>query len=596
MPADGSLVRARVAGGQLYYQRVAAPGPGADFSSWTALEGAAEAGIALAAGGESVLLFYVGSDGATIYLRESADSGQSLGPATALTTAPAAVGWLAAALKADGTALLLYSVGGTVYRLKRSGGVWGSPQAWPNSAASITGLACHYEGDFNIVVCGSDAEGAAWVWTCIYGDGFSQALDTWSPLREMNRASPGAGMEFRAPSLSRPDVYRLFFVERYTPSQPYSRPYFSYMPVATDYADNLWREPVPFDLASEYGLALVHDGSYAWLSSPSGVWRAPLNPAPLDLSADVLELTMEEGPFGGRAQVLLRNDDGRYLGPPAPLRLGAEVKISPGYITAGGPQSSSGPAGWIVGYEYSSGGRATLRLHLRDAWWLLEGWRARRQFAWAAGERNVFQLLAFILARAGLPLSALGATSPSLANLYPAFTIHPGERGDTALRRLLSLVPDVLLFRGYFGYVKEPRADEASTYAYGTEHPILRGRYSFPIPQANRFQVFGQGLMVEAFDWADIEGSYDRLRQAHDLNLTTEGQAQERAEAELRRAALGKAADEIAVPVNCGQELYDVVTITDPPAGLQEARRRVLGLSLRFRPGQYQQELRLGGV
>src|SRR3990172_9921637 len=42
MPADGSLIRARSDGGQLYYQRTASPGPASDFSTWTGL-GAASA-------------------------------------------------------------------------------------------------------------------------------------------------------------------------------------------------------------------------------------------------------------------------------------------------------------------------------------------------------------------------------------------------------------------------------------------------------------------------------------------------------------------------------------------------------------------------
>src|SRR5436189_47748 len=39
---------------------------------------------------------------------------------------------------------------------------------------------------------------------------------------------------------------------------------------------------------------------------------------------------------------------------------------------------------------------------------------------------------------------------------------------------------------------------------------------------------------------------------------------------------------EITVPVNCGQELYDVVEVTDVGAGLSTARRRVLGIAMRY--------------
>ena len=56
---------------------------------------------------------------------------------------------------------------------------------------------------------------------------------------------------------------------------------------------------------------------------------------------------------------------------------------------------------------------------------------------------------------------------------------------------------------------------------------------------------------------------------------------------------------EITVPVNCGQELYDVVEVTDSGAGLADARRRVLGLSLRYSTGErpsYEQRITLGTV
>ena len=56
---------------------------------------------------------------------------------------------------------------------------------------------------------------------------------------------------------------------------------------------------------------------------------------------------------------------------------------------------------------------------------------------------------------------------------------------------------------------------------------------------------------------------------------------------------------EITVPVNCGQELHDVVEITDARAGLASARRRVVGMALDYRrdgPPRYVLRLSLGGV
>lgn len=604
MPGDGSLIRARVEAGQLYYQRVASPGPGSSFGAWTALGAAANAGVALASDevGASVLLFYVGSDGVTIYRRESSDYGATLGAAVATATATAAVGWLAAALKADGTALLLYSAGATVYAVKRSGGVWGAPAAWSNSVAAVTGLACLHWGDFDVAVAGSDAQGKAKVWTAIYGDGFSQATGTWSPLMELTTASAGSGVEFRAPFLVYPDVFRLSFVEKYTGSQSYARPYFTYAPATAGYVNNLWREPFPpLDLSSEYGLALAYGAARVWLSAPGGVWRAGLEPPALDATADVLELVAEDRPGGGRLRLALRNDDGRYLdlstGANAAIRPGGEVRVSPGYATSVGTQASDGPAYWLEGWEYTSGrGEAALVLHASDGWSLLEGWRARRQYAWAKGQRNVFQILAFVCARAGLEFASLGH-STTVADFYPAFTIHPGEDGAAVVRRLLAMVPDLLFFRGHFAYIKNPLASEASAYAYGSGHAIFQGRYGTRGLAANRVQVFGAGLLVEGYDWGSLGDLYDRLRQLHDLNLDTTASAQERATAELRRETIASASGEIAVPTNCGQELYDVVTISDAAAGLATARRRVVGLTLRYAVGGravYQQRLLLG--
>jgi hypothetical protein len=54
----------------------------------------------------------------------------------------------------------------------------------------------------------------------------------------------------------------------------------------------------------------------------------------------------------------------------------------------------------------------------------------------------------------------------------------------------------------------------------------------------------------------------------------------------------------ILIPVNCGQQMYDVIDITDSRAELTAAKRRVNGLTLVYNPqrGEYRQRLLLGGV
>jgi hypothetical protein len=605
VPSDDSLLRARSTGGQLYYQRVVNPGPGSDFSSWTSLASVSTtAGLALTSRGSGVLLFSVHTDSVTIHLRESADSGATFGSPVTVATASGAVVWMAAALKSDGTALLVYSVGATVYRVKRVNGVWGSPAAWSNSLASVSGLACSQYLDFDIAVAGSQSSGVAGLWTVIYGDGFSQALDTWSPLKEVTLASAGSNVQFRAPSLALMGRYRLFFVEKYTGSQAYSHAQWSHLAPMQDFVSNAWREPVVMDFGGDFGLAAAAGSAYGWLSTPSGVWRASLSAPALALDEDVLEAYAETQPQEGRLRVVLRNDDGRYNdlsgGAYAAIRRGSQVDFNPGYVTASGPVVSPGPRYWIDGWDYvNSRGQALFVLHASDGWALLANWRARRQFAWNAGEKTVYGLLQFVLARAGLGFSAFSA-SATVTSLSPAFTIQPAETGKAAASRLLAMVPDVLLVSGEYGYLVNPTATQATTYEYGVEHAILEGRYGFRSASFNRVQVFGQNLMVEDFDWTGVADVYDRLHQDHDRNLTSTAAAQDRADALLRHQEMQAADDEVLVPVNCGQEQYDVVEITDARAGLSAARRRVLAMSLRYVRGRptpaYEMRVRLEAV
>lgn len=604
MPGDGSLVRLRVdpADNGEYRQRVVNPGPGSNFSIWEKTWDWVYA-VALCSHGSEVLDFHIGTDG-HLYRRESNDYGVSWSISIDMGIIPGTGSKLAADFNNQGDVALFYSVGATVYVIKRTNGIWGSPTAWTNSVAAITGLACVYLGDWNVMVSGRDSSNNYKVWTCVYGDGYSMSPGTWSSLAELTRSSAGSGVEFHYPYLAFPDVCRAFFVEKYWGADSYSRPCWSHSLATADFISNLWREPVPFNLSSGYGVAITYHGSYVWLSTPFGVWQASLTPAAVELTDDVVEITAVTEPFSGRVAVLLRNDDGRYKdvgsGGFAAIKQGSELRVYPGYRTTAGAEFSIGPSYWIESWEYISGaGRSHFLLHGRDGWWLLDHWRARRQFAWEKGQKNIFQLLSFIFARAGLEFSAF-STSEALVSQYPAFTIHPRESGATAAQRLLEMVPDVLFFLRHCGYMKNPVPDEESAYSYGTDHAVLEGRYAAGAQEINRVQVYGDGIMSERFDWDEIANVYDRLGQVHDLNLDTLAKAEARGDAELREEEMAAAGREILVPTNCGQDLYDVVEISDERAGLSSVKRRIIGITLRYstsgQEARYEQRLRLGGV
>ena len=105
-------------------------------------------------------------------------------------------------------------------------------------------------------------------------------------------------------------------------------------------------------------------------------------------------------------------------------------------------------------------------------------------------------------------------------------------------------------------------------------------------------------ILADSFAWDEIERLYDRLEQIADRNLGTVTEAQQRGQAYLRQAEIEAAGGSILVPVNCGQQLYDVIDVTDARAGLDTAKRRVLGWLLVYQPqrGEYSQRLWLGAV
>jgi hypothetical protein len=367
---------------------------------------------------------------------------------------------------------------------------------------------------------------------------------------------------------------------------------------------------VPFNLASAYGLAIAHHGDYCWLSKPAGVWRAKLTGQSLDLTADIVAVKQELGETSGKLTVELRNDEGQYAslgqGALSVLDLGCQIDFSPGCRTTAGNEMSSGQTFGFEAYEHtSSGGKASLVLYARDSWGEIAAWRARYQFRWnkSSNQMSVKDILAFVLARVGLKLEVKSQSSV-ITSFYPDFTISSSDRGNLVIQKLLSFVPDVLFIEGNKAYLVNPLSSDSSVYGYGVEHQILEGSYKQGAWELNRVQVEGYDtvsdglIVVDSFAWDEIDKLYDRLRQIEDRNIDTVAQAQQRGEAYLRQAEIESAGGTILVPVNCGQQLYDVIDITDSRAGLTAEKKRVLGFTLVYSPrrGEYHQRLWLGAV
>ncbi len=612
LTSRGSLIRARILrhNSRLYVQRVANANGNSDFTNWTYLNSAyPDAGVTLCGNGSYVLMVYVSSSNRReLRYRESSDDGATWSSDQRLLyPSVPGISHLAAAMSPTGKVGLFYaSSSHNLYGMRRLDGTWTTPAAWAQTSyiTRIDGIACTFSTDWNVVVCGVTNFGSSRVWTTVYGNGVENARGRFTSVTSLARADSGSDVSFSHPYVAKADTFRLFFKESYAGSNSYGRAFWTFSPDSSSFRTARWREPIPFDADPYAGIAIAGTSSKLWLSTSTQVWSAT-SPAGRDLSADVLRANLVEGVAGGGATLLLRNDHGRYnnagLEAGSPLVPGARVLFNPGYVTSTGVEHSPGPAYWVRALERrSDGGKAQLALHLEDGWALLGRWRARYQHNWIKGFTPIADLAAFILARVGLSLDVL--SSGDTFRLHrPAFTIHPNTTADAAIKRLMATVPEVLFFRRGSPAVKLLGVADPPSYSYGAAHPINRGRYRFRAPGYNRIQTFGLDILQESLDWDSVAAMSDRLLQVYDINHETADSAKQRGDSLLARERRSTRDGLLESPVNCGLELFDVISVTDPAAGLQDARRRVTGLELDYRrgpggPPRYSHTLTLSGV
>jgi hypothetical protein len=239
-------------------------------------------------------------------------------------------------------------------------------------------------------------------------------------------------------------------------------------------------------------------------------------------------------------------------------------------------------------------------LHAVSGWDLLGTWRARHQFRWNKDtpQVNVKQIIEFLLARVGLKLAVISQSAVA-TGFYPDMTIHPGDSGTAVMERLLSLVPDCIFMEGDTACLLDPHEDDTSVYAYGLpDHAITAGNYLTGRRKTDQVRIDGSGVTLDVRNWQQIEKHPQRWRSVSDAAISTLSEAQDRGDALLRKAAMGAVSGSIAVPVNCGQQLYDVIEVTDARVGMEAAPKRVLGIATIYNTvrGEYRQKMLLGGV
>jgi hypothetical protein len=129
-------------------------------------------------------------------------------------------------------------------------------------------------------------------------------------------------------------------------------------------------------------------------------------------------------------------------------------------------------------------------------------------------------------------------------------------------------------------------------------HVILDGQYNIESPEVNRAYVIGQdaygnpvyGTATDATEGALVG---ERLDFQQELAIPLTAQAAEVAAAILSKMRITTKKGLILIPPNCGQELFDVVQISDAGANQAAVSFRVVGIRFEYNPKQARYEHRL---
>lgn len=622
---QGSMHRIRAdTGSKLYHQKVTNPGPASDYSQWTELATDCAGPCAIAAYGAKIYIFYRKTDD-TLRKHYSHNYGQDWTNAELIATA----GVLSMAASWKGATDIVVCFSATPFKISAAvldTSDQATAEHYYNHGLDTTyGIGATYQaGEFPIVLAGKDTDGGTGIVSYALYSSKLSALYAFNTLRVLLTADEDAVTAFRYPDCHVPDgaqeyeTLQLTLVEDYSGVTAYTRPLLSHLVKDTSWSDATITEPrffIPNPTA--YGLRLSTTAGYWWFSTPDGVWRAPRPAAdPLDLTPYLQELHQVIGHQRPGGLVLqLDNSKGYFASPGegalASLRFRAEIQLRLGYKTTAGNESIPNLTYWIDSWHYgSAANRSVFTIRCLDLWGLASHWAARYSLRWnytSFQPSRVWEILYQFLGRLGIRLWNNGAVTQSdpMNNYYPKFLSRGGVIADTQLRRLLSFVTDGLVPTQGICYAKDLLANEASSYEYKNQpgsHPIYAGAYADKLTTSHA-QVSGDTqdeppvhVREAAFDWDLLSLGIDNLRMQYDANLEETDQAAKRADALLRHETLEALGDQITVPTNVGQELYDVVTLTDKRCGIDQEKYRALAIQTDYdrHKSQYEQRLTLG--
>ena len=326
IPGDGSLIRVRKSGTNLYLSRVTSPGSSSTYSSWGASFGGVPAVSKVAIGSQGAEVMVASMDAANLWRRQSSDYGATWGSWTIMSNARPCERGVAVAYKSNGDCVIVHATDvndpTSLYLQKRTGGGWSTGLGQRSGDWEIVDLAMYYDGDWNIIALVQEGSYISVV-RMVYGDGYRVTAGTWATDAKIGlgraRVDVAAQVRLRQFDVGWPVGFRRMqpfgpweprtgatYWERHQavvealagetldvsgpslvkPPTSCSRPLLSLarqnqpwifrLKPGTDFFDYNWNKASFIDTSASRGMALAADpaSAYIWATQPNEVWRA----------------------------------------------------------------------------------------------------------------------------------------------------------------------------------------------------------------------------------------------------------------------------------------------------------------------------------
>lgn len=563
-----------------------------DFGSWTTIDTNPAPGEPVAIAATTTEITIITGEGNSLVRYHSTDNGLSWSsPATIVTEASPITAVALGARASNGNLCAFYVLNSTstVKRLRRSSGTWaGSGTTWTKSADwnAINGIAAIWQvGAFVLLITGEQATTLKpTVAAYAMGDG-ALPTNVWSGPELVLQADPASTITYAAPHLeSIEDLPFGTFTATQTADVAFSgRIFLTHGTDATGIQG--WREPAPLPFSGTHGASLSYSdtiGAYAATLSRSDA--SPVEDD-VDLSAALTSCSWRQTPTSCKARLSFALPEGTTEPLLAP---GNGIRIRHGYRSGTDGAAQYGLALTLAIDRVTAtvaGGRQTITVDAIGPWETLDDWRSPQAWTAPSGTTRgtIFQ---YIAGRAGLTLTLLtGEWAPSDAwtNEQPAFAIAAGESGGSVLRRLLEPTGDFVRATGGRFDALSFAPDQSTVYDYGTGLHAVGEVSTITAAAPNWFRIQGPDRYADAFDEHEANTVGPRFLTLRQLSSNTDELAEEAAAAALRRVRVLTPRAKIAIPANVGAELFDPVTITSEPLGLETAAYRVIEIEFTFR-------------